>query len=654
MTSSAEDNKSLLAPLRSHGLGFYVTVACLLAIVGWGLYAFYLEYVYGLGVTGDRVPVVWGLNVVNFVYFIAISMAGTIISGILRLSKAEWRRPITRIAEAITIAALPVGALFPLLDLGRPERVLNLFVLPRLQSPIAWDGIAIGTYLVASLIYFYLPLIPDLAVLRDSLNSASRLRRWLYTKLSLGWSGLAEQDRKLKGAIKIMAILVVPIAVSVHSVLSWVFAVTLRVEWHSTIFPIFFVMGAVYSGVATILIVVYAFRRFYHLEPYIQPKHFLYLAYIFLAADLAMIYLTVSEYMTPGWGSETLDVLYLNSLTTGTYAPYFWFMIIAGFLFPAFVISIPRTRTIPLFVIAAVFANLGMWVERFLIVIPSLAVPELSSPAGISYLAGTYAPSWEELSLTAAGLAGFALLLVIISRLVPIVSLWEFNEVEGTVSTPALRGSVPALYSDAAPQEPESHEPESPDRRNFLKTGLVTVVGAVGGFAALRLLPLEATKAQVSTFKQAQVTIATLGQTVTLDEASSKASFSFTVPSYLPRSTAFSQAILTSDGEMVGLFYANETMESISTYMEPVEIAIFQRKEDVINSPPAYLPKGFERLTVNGSSGFARAPLKANGGTSEPGQLQWWSGGKSCSILANMAVSDLVKIANSMEASENA
>jgi len=456
MTEKRQDTQSIMALLKSHGARFYLFVGVLAAIVGWGLYAFYVEYVYGLGVTGDRLPVVWGLNVVNFVYFIAISMAGTIISGILRLSNADWRKPITRMAEAITVAALPIGALFPLLDLGRPERVLNLFLLARLQSPIAWDGIAIGTYIIASLIYFYLPLIPDLAACRDSLQAVSKLRRWLYTKLSLGWSGLAEQDKRLKGAIKIMAILVVPIAVSVHSVLSWVFSVTLRVEWHSTVFPIFFVMGAVYSGVATILIVMYAFRRFYHLELYLEVKHFLYLAYVFLAADLAMIYLTVSEYMTPSWGAETLDLQYLASITTGPYAAYFWFMIIGGFIIPAIVVSVPRARTIGLIVVAAVLANLGMWIERFLIIIPSLAVPQLSTPPGITYLPGLYTPSWVELSITFAGLAGFALLLVVLSRLVPIISLWEISEPEVSSAGPAM-ASAPVMS-----QAQETEGPKSP------------------------------------------------------------------------------------------------------------------------------------------------------------------------------------------------
>ena len=336
----------------------------LVAIIGWGLYGFYLEYVYGLGLGGDRLPVAWGLNVVDFVYFIAISMAGTIISGILRLSKTTWRIPITRIAETITVAALPIGALFPMLDLGMPQRAFNLLIFARLQSPIAWDSVAISTYLLASWLYFYMPLIPDLALCRDSLKKISKLRGWLYTMASLGWSDAVEQQKRLNRSIKIMAILIVPLAVTVHSVLSWVFSVTLRVEWHSTIFPIFFVMGAVYSGLATILIVVYAFRRVYHLERYIEVKHILYLAYIFLAANLAMIYLTLSEYMAPAWASETLDTQYLTSIFTGAYAPYFWFMLVGGLLLPALIVSLPRTRTVGWIVVAAILANAGMWLER--------------------------------------------------------------------------------------------------------------------------------------------------------------------------------------------------------------------------------------------------------------------------------------------------
>ena len=441
----------ILNLLRSHRFRFWFFVACLLAVIGWGAYAFYLESVYGLGLTGDRLPNAWGTNIVDFVFFIAISMAGTIVSGVLRASNTSWRRPITRIAEMITIAALPIGALFPMIDLGVGKNAINLFIYGRLQSPIEWDTIAICSYLVASLIYFYLPLIPDFAACRDYLGKVGRVRKWLYSTLSLGWRGTPDQEHRLKSSIKIVALLVVPIACCVHSVLAWVFAVLLKVEVHSTVFPIFFIAGAVYSGVATILVVLSAFRYFYHLEQYIEFKHILYLGWIFFASNLVMIYLTVTEYLTPAWGAEVLDTQYIQSITVGPWAPLFWFMIVGGFIIPALIMVFPRTRTIGFIVFGALLADAGMWIERYLFVVPSFAVPILPYPPG------QFFPSWEDMSVTAMGVAGFILILVVLSKLVPVVSIWEISEGEtpGPTESPAIElGGITAAVPQTTSQPP--------------------------------------------------------------------------------------------------------------------------------------------------------------------------------------------------------
>jgi len=450
-----DDGADVLAPLESistgHPIRFGLIVASLLAILGWGVYAYYLEYVVGMGATADRIPVVWGTNVIDFVYFIAISMAGTIISGVLRLSHASWRKPITRIAEMITVAALPVGAIIVMVDIARPDRMINLFIYARLQSPISWDTIAIGTYFIASLIYFFLPLIPDMAILRERMPNVGRVRRFLYTRLSFHWRGSEGQVHRLNWGITAMAVIIVPLAVCVHSVLGWIYAVTLRPGvGGSTVFSIYFVVGAVYSGLGAMLVVVYAFRRFYHLEKYIEVKHFLYLALIFLAADLTMIYLTVSDFLVPAWAAEILNAEYITSLTVGTYAPEFWFTLLVGFIVPGIIVAIPQTRKVGFIVVAGLLANAGMWVERYLIVVPSMALPELPYPPGIFF------PSWEDISVTLAGFAGFALLLILLSRLVPLISLWEYSEAEGPPEGPAeppalTLGSVRAVGSVEAP-----------------------------------------------------------------------------------------------------------------------------------------------------------------------------------------------------------
>ena len=217
-----------------------------------------------------------------------------------------------------------------------------------------------------------------------------------------------------------------------HSVLGWIFAVTLRPGvGGSTVFPVYFVVGAVYSGLGAMIVVVYVFRKFYHLERYIKVKHVVYLALIFLAADLTMIYLTVADFLTPAWAAEVLGAQYVTSLTVGAYAPEFWFTIIAGFVLPGIIVAVPKTRTVGFIVIAGILANAGMWVERYLIVVPSMAIPELPYPAGV------FIPSWEDVSITVAGFAGFALLLILLSRLVPLVSLWEYSEADGPAQGPA-------------------------------------------------------------------------------------------------------------------------------------------------------------------------------------------------------------------------
>lgn len=415
---------AVLGPLVRSSSAYYAFVGVLLLIVGLGVYAYYTQLDQGLGVTGMRNMVLWGIYISNFVFFIGISHAGTLISAVLRISNAEWRRPITRMAESITVMALIIGAAFPLIDLGRPDRVLNLVLNGRLQSPIIWDFISIATYLTGSIVYLYLPLIPDIAECRDKLDRVSGFRRWIYDKLSLKWINTEGQRKILQKCIGIMAVLIIPIAVSVHTVVSWIFGMTLRVGWHSAIYGPYFVVGAIFSGIATIIVAMGFFRKIYHLENYITVKHFKYLGYLLLTLDIALIYFTISEYLTAGYAGGLSETDWLNALFVGQYAPYFWSMFIAGFIVPAFIVGIPKTRTILWIVIAAALADVGMYIERYLIVIPTLATPEIPHPAHW----GSYAPTWVELAITAGAFAGFVLLYTIFSKFFPIVSSWELSE----------------------------------------------------------------------------------------------------------------------------------------------------------------------------------------------------------------------------------
>lgn len=415
--------ETALRPLVHTSPGWYVWVGFLVLMIGWGLIGYVYQLRNGLSVTGLGDQVFWGFYITNFVFFIGISHAGTLISAILRVTQAEWRRPVTRMAEVITGVALLIGGLMPMVDLGRPDRIPNLLTNGRIGSPIIWDFISISTYLTGSLIYLYLPLIPDMALARDRLKGKTSRLRWnLYRILAAGWQNTPQQHRRLERGISIMMILIIPIAVSVHTVVSWIFAMTMRSGWDSTIFGPYFVVGAIFSGTAGIITVMYIFRRLYHLEEYITEKQFRYLGYLLLALGIMYLYLTFAEYITTGYKLEEGEKQLLEELLAGRYALLFWSFAIPGTILPVALLALPWTRTVPLIVTASVLVNLGMWVKRFVIVVPSLGLPLMP------YEWGVYSPTWVEIAITAGGVAGFALIFTIFAKLFPIVSVWEIAE----------------------------------------------------------------------------------------------------------------------------------------------------------------------------------------------------------------------------------
>ncbi len=272
-----------LAPLTRTTRGYYIFVFSLLAVIAWGFFAYITQLRYGLLMTGMRDVVMWGFYIFNCVFWIGVSHVGALISAILRLTNAGWRTPLTRLGELITVAALLVGASMIVIDLGRPDRVLNLIWYGRFQSPLTWDVIGVTTYLIGSFTYLYIPSIPDFALIRDRLGQgASAFKRKVYTWLALGWTGAPEQRQRLDKAHKIMTVMIIPIAISVHTVVSFVFAMTLRPGWDSAALAPNFVIGALFSGMGALLIVMGVFRKFYHLEEYLTPRHFRNMSYLVL------------------------------------------------------------------------------------------------------------------------------------------------------------------------------------------------------------------------------------------------------------------------------------------------------------------------------------------------------------------------------------
>ncbi|MGQ9647066.1 MAG: NrfD/PsrC family molybdoenzyme membrane anchor subunit [Thermodesulfobacteriota bacterium] len=416
--SVLREDAILFEPIQKTGKNFYLTFAILVAIILWALYAYLNQYRQGLGITGLARPIFWGVYITNFVFFIGISHAGTLISAILRLAKAEWRRSITRSAEVITVLVLFFGVGNILMDLGRPDRMLNILQYAQFKSPLLWDVSSISIYLTASSIYLYLPLIPDIALLRDYGGKW----QWFYRILALGWQGSEKQHRRLEKGIAFMAILVIPVAVSVHTVVSFVFAMTIQPMWHSAIFGPYFVAGAIFSGIAALIVAMNLIRKVYHLEDYLRPVHFNNLGILLLVMTLLWFYFTFTEYLTVYYGGEPLHMDILWSKFTGRFAPTFWGMFVFCFLIPLPILSMRRTRTPLGTLIASISIIVGMWLERFIIVVPTLTNPRLPNEKVI------YFPTWVEWSVLAGCISFFILLYMIFTKIFPIVSIWEVRE----------------------------------------------------------------------------------------------------------------------------------------------------------------------------------------------------------------------------------
>ncbi len=409
---------ALVRPVVESNPRFWVVVAILLSGICLAVIAYIHQLRYGLGVTGMNRPVYWGIYIINFVFFIGISHAGTLISAILRLAKAEWRRAITRSAEVITVMVIVFGVGNVIFDLGRPDRLLFVVQHGRLQSPLLWDVCSISVYLTCSSIYLYLPLIPDIAILRDQTNKW----RWLYRMLALGWQGTPRQHRLLERAIGILMVLVIPIAVSVHTVVSFVFAMTVQPMWHAAIFGPYFVVGAIFSGIAALIIAMAIIRWAYHLEGYLKQVHFDYLGRLLFVMTMLWFYFTFAEYLTTWYGSEPVHMAVWWAKISGEYSPQFWTMFASCFVVPFVLLSRSRTRTVSGTVVASIFITVGMWLERFIIVVPTVSNPRLPLDRGV------YHPTWVEWSMLTGCFCFFILLYVLFTRFFPIVSIWEIQE----------------------------------------------------------------------------------------------------------------------------------------------------------------------------------------------------------------------------------
>ncbi len=392
-----------------------------------GLYALIVQIIEGHIVTGMRDNVVWGIFIANFIFFIGISYAGALISGILHLLRVEWRTPIIRIAEIITVISTLIGPAYILLCMGRLDRLHHLALFGRIQSPIIWDVLAITTYLIGSIIFLYLASIRDLAALRDY-PFKSKWRNKVYKILAVDFNGTPKQNRYLDRSLDIMSAIIIPLAVLVHSVLAWIFGMTLRPGWHSTIFAPYFVIAAVFSGTGVLIIAMWVFRKYYKLESYITKIHFNYLGIILMILGALYAYFTFSEYLTSWYGSETweMEVLY-KLFNPNEYWWWFFFAAIIGVVLPIIVILIPKFRNINSITAVSAIAVLALWVKRYLIIIPTLEAPLLPlQDMRPEYI--HYTPTLIEWLLTFAGVALFCMLFFLFSKFLPILPVVKADE----------------------------------------------------------------------------------------------------------------------------------------------------------------------------------------------------------------------------------
>jgi Ni/Fe-hydrogenase subunit HybB-like protein len=431
----SEQNENLRAhlldvftPLIEHSsrrwkmlFGFFIL------LILFGIFALLQQIIYGHIVTGMRDNVVWGFYIVNFIFFMGLSYAGALISGVLNLFRSEWRKPIIRMSELITVISLLIGPLFILFCIGRLDRLPYLVIFPRIQSPITWDVIAISTDIFGCFIFLYLSFIEDIALLRDKTDlKVATWRKKLYKTLALGYTATPEQKYHLKWAKDVMSAMIIAIAIIVYSVLAWIFGVTLQPGWHSTIFGPYFVIAAVFSGAGLLIILMWIFRKIYHLEAFITRQHFVYVGVLLMVISLFYGYFTFSDYLTKWYGSVKMDKALIDKLFT----EFYWLFILSnyvGILIPIIIIAIPRFRTINMITIGAVIALFGLWINRYLIIIPTLETPYLPiQDTRAAWL--HYAPTWVEWALTLGGIGLFGFLLMLSTKLVPIISVSEMTE----------------------------------------------------------------------------------------------------------------------------------------------------------------------------------------------------------------------------------
>ena len=436
--SFAAANRDIIRVLLKPSVGWAALFALSTAMMVWGGYNWYLQLVYGLGVAGYNPPVMWGIYIVTFVFWVGIGHAGTLISAILFLVRSKWRTGVYRASEAMTVFAVMTALLFPVLHLGRAWQVYWFFPYPNqrylwmnFKSPLMWDVFAISTYFTVSAVFFFVGLVPDIAVVRDH---STGLVKKIYSVLALGWHGTLRQWHHYMAAYGFFAALAAPLVLSVHSVVSWDFAMAITAGWHSTIFPPYFVAGAIFSGCAMVITLMLPLSYAYDWKAYLNLWHFEQLAKMCLLTSGILTYAYTTEYFV-GWYSQNpyeWQIFWWRA--TGEYAWAFWLMVFCNCVAPLpWYVRSMRTNPVVLFVIS-IFINIGMWFERFNIVISSLA--HQFDPAVWT----NYWPTAVEWGIMIGSFGWFGFWFLLFLQVLPAVAIAEIKE----LIAPPVKGGVEA------------------------------------------------------------------------------------------------------------------------------------------------------------------------------------------------------------------
>jgi len=421
-------NADILRTLRMPGPAYWALLAVLTAVLLFGVYAFWTQVQLGLGVAGYSHPVLWGIYITNFVFWVGIAHSGTLISAVLFLFRARWRTAVARAAETMTVFAVMTAGLFPIIHIGRPWFFYWLIPYPNerqlwvnFRSPLVWDLFAITTYLTVSLLFLYVGLLPDIAAARDHVKD---WRQKIYRMLALGWQGTDRQWRHYGSLYGFFAALATPLVVSVHSVVSWDFAMSILPGWHSTIFAPYFVAGAILSGLAMVITILIPLRKWLGLEEYIRIWHFENLAKLLIVTSLIVGYAYLTEYFIAWYSNSPFEQGTFLDRMFGDYAPFAWMMLLCNAAIPL-VLFVKRLRTnLAVLFVVSIFVNIGMWLERYVIIVSSLSHD--FDPANWSD--GVYSPTWVEGGITAGSFALFFLLFLLFVRNFPAISMTEMKE----------------------------------------------------------------------------------------------------------------------------------------------------------------------------------------------------------------------------------